>query len=111
MVENENDTAKLYMNGPEVLKFSLDLVPIATKELLEKASLSQKDISLFLNTKNPNLTYRGTLIPVQNPKVYINFISLIKTDPKIKKILDEEDFKSGEYNIHWLEHWLADQVQ
>ena len=48
MVENENDTAKLYMNGPEVLKFSLDLVPIATKELLEKASLSQKDISLFL---------------------------------------------------------------
>ena len=47
MVENENDTAKLYMNGPEVLKFS-DLVPIATKELLEKASLSQKDISLFL---------------------------------------------------------------
>jgi len=48
MVENENNTSKLYMNGPEVLKFSLDLVPIATKELLEKASLSQKDISLFL---------------------------------------------------------------
>ncbi len=28
-----------------------------------------------------------------------------------KKILDEEDFNSGEYNIHWLEHWLADQVK
>ena len=28
-----------------------------------------------------------------------------------KKILDEEDFNSGDYNIHWLEHWLADQVQ
>ena len=25
-----------------------------------------------------------------------------------KKILDEEDFKNGEYNIHWLEQWLAD---
>ncbi len=48
--------------------------------------LDLKDISLFLNTKNPNLSYRGTLIPVQNIKVYINFISLIKTDPKIKKI-------------------------
>ena len=54
--------------------------------------LDLKDISLFLDTKNPNLTYRETLIPVQNIKVYINFISLIKTDPKIKKInivLDE----------------------
>ena len=28
-----------------------------------------------------------------------------------KEILDEENFKSGEYNIHWLENWLADQVQ
>ena len=36
------------MNGPAVLKFSLDLVPIATQELLQKASLSKEDISLFL---------------------------------------------------------------
>ena len=28
-----------------------------------------------------------------------------------KKILDEKDFKRGDYNIHWLEHWLADQVK
>ena len=28
-----------------------------------------------------------------------------------KEILEEEDFKSGKYNIHWLENWLADQVQ
>ena len=28
-----------------------------------------------------------------------------------KEIVDEEDFKSGEYNIHWLEHWLSDKVQ
>ena len=28
-----------------------------------------------------------------------------------KIILDEEDFISGDYNIHWLENWLADQVQ
>ena len=27
-----------------------------------------------------------------------------------KQILNEEDFMSGEYNIHWLEHWLANQV-
>ena len=28
-----------------------------------------------------------------------------------KEIIDEEDFKRGEYNIHWLEHWLSDKVQ
>ena len=28
-----------------------------------------------------------------------------------KEILDERNFKSGEYNIHWLENWLADQVR
>ena len=28
-----------------------------------------------------------------------------------KKILEEEEFNSGDYNIHWLENWLADQVQ
>ena len=28
-----------------------------------------------------------------------------------KKILEEEDFKCGDYNIHWLEYWLADQVR
>ncbi len=49
MVNDDNiSKGNLYMNGPAVLKFSLDLVPIATKELLMKASLTKEDISLFL---------------------------------------------------------------
>ena len=48
MVKNSNSFNNLHMNGPEVLKFSLGLVPLATKELLKKASLLQKDIELFL---------------------------------------------------------------
>ncbi len=28
-----------------------------------------------------------------------------------KEIIDDEDFKNGEYNIHWLEHWLSDKVR
>jgi len=28
-----------------------------------------------------------------------------------KQIIDEEDFKSGQYNIHWLEHWLSEKAQ
>ena len=28
-----------------------------------------------------------------------------------KNILDQTDFKNGDYNIHWLEQWLSDQVK
>ena len=48
MVGDHPSKANLYMNGPEVLKFSLGLVPIATHELLQKAALSKEDIGLFL---------------------------------------------------------------
>ena len=48
MVNSLNMNSTLHMNGPEVLKFSLSLVPEATHELLDKASLTKKDISLFL---------------------------------------------------------------
>lgn len=31
------------------------------------------------------------------------------TVPLFKDLLDEPDFQSGDYNIHWLENWLAKQ--
>ncbi len=48
--------------------------------------LDLKEISLFLETKNPQINYRDVLIPAENIKVYIDFLSLIKSKPKIKKI-------------------------
>ena len=45
-----------------------------------------KEIGLFLETNDPFINYRDTAIPAKNIKVYIDFASLIKTDPKIKKI-------------------------
>ena len=36
------------MNGPAVLKFSLNLVPQATQELLVKSSLKKEDIDYFI---------------------------------------------------------------
>ena len=45
-----------------------------------------KEISLFLETKEPKINYQGTTIPALNIKVYIDFVSLIKSAPKIKKI-------------------------
>jgi len=48
--------------------------------------INPKKLSLFLETQNPEITYRDTFLPVQNIKVYIDFLSLLKSSPEIKKI-------------------------
>jgi len=47
-VIKDQGKSSLYMDGPAVLKFSLSLVPEATKELLIKASLKKDDIDYFI---------------------------------------------------------------
>lgn len=47
-VKEDGGKKQLYMDGPAVLKFSLNLVPEATHELLEKASLKKEDIDYFI---------------------------------------------------------------
>ena len=42
-------------------------------------------MSLFLETQNPKIIFRDVLIPVQNIKIYMNFLSLLKSNPIIKK--------------------------
>ncbi len=51
-----------------------------------KFKINPKRSSLFLETENPEISYRDILIPVKNIKVYINFLSLLKSDLKINKI-------------------------
>ena len=50
-----------------------------------KFKVDIEEFSLFLETKNPTVFYRDS-IPAKNIKVYLDFISLIKTETKIKKI-------------------------
>ena len=55
-----------------------------------------KEISLFLETINPEINYRKTAIPAESIKVYIDFASVIKSDLKIKKVnlvLNQLDIK------------------
>ncbi len=52
-----------------------------------KFKLDLKELSLFLETFNPRINYRKIIIPVQNVKVYVDFIPLIKSDIKIKKTI------------------------
>ncbi len=57
-----------------------------------------RNINLFLETDNPKLIYKNSEIPIANVKAYLDFISLIKSKPKINKI----DVNSESINIDQL---------
>ncbi len=59
---------------------SLDITSI-------KFKLDLKQISLFLETDNTEIQYKHVSIPLNNIKVYMDFISLIKSEPRIYKII------------------------
>ena len=67
-------------------------IDLALKTIKNK--IDPKKLNLFLETHNPEITYKEIFLPVRNIKVYINFLSLIKAEPKIEKtslILEEID--------------------
>jgi len=51
-----------------------------------KFKLDLKELSLFLEAINPKIYYQNSVIPAENIKAYIDFISLVKSKPKLKKI-------------------------
>ena len=51
-----------------------------------KFKINPKDLSLFLETQNPKIIYRNLLVPASSIKVFVDFLSLIKSDLIIKKI-------------------------
>jgi len=50
-----------------------------------KFKLDIKELSLFLETQNPKITYRNLSLPVQDIKIYVDFLSVLKSSPIIKK--------------------------
>jgi len=51
-----------------------------------KFKLDLKELSLFLEAIDPKIYYQNSVIPAKNIKAYIDFISLVKSNPKLKKI-------------------------
>ena len=45
-----------------------------------------KKLSLFLQTTDPKISYKEASIPISTVKAYVDFTSLLKSKPKIKKI-------------------------
>ena len=59
-----------------------------------KFKLNPREFSLFIETKKPKVIYREVFIPIQNVKIYIDFLTLLKSEPIIKKttlVLEEID--------------------
>ena len=52
-----------------------------------KFKINLRELNLFLDTKKPEIIYKEVSLPTQNIKVFIDFISLLKSDPKIEKII------------------------
>ena len=55
-----------------------------------KFKINPKELSLFLETQNPEITYRDVLVPVTSIKVYVDFLSLFKSDPTLKKVIKNQ---------------------
>ena len=66
-IEKKNKYISLELNK---IKFKLDI----------------RKFDLFLETKNPKLTYKNQVIPLQDLKVYLDFLSLIKSKPIVDRI-------------------------
>ena len=57
-----------------------------------KFKLDIQEISLFLETKSPQINYKNVTLPARIIKVYVDFISIFKSEPKIEKVyLASED--------------------
>ena len=51
-----------------------------------KFKINLKELSLFLETKNPDIMYMDLLVPITSIKAYVDILSFFKSDPIIKKI-------------------------
>jgi hypothetical protein len=52
-----------------------------------KFKLDIKQVSLFLESSNVKINYHNFKIPTKTLKVYVDFVSIIKSKPKIKKVI------------------------
>ena len=64
--------------------YSYNNINLELKKIKFKFDL--KELSLFLETTNPKLNFKEVALPVEYIKVYVDFLSVLESEPKIKKI-------------------------
>ena len=73
---NNYVSKKIEQNIPD-LKLNIKKIQI---------KLDLKNINLFFSSSDPEIQFEKIDIPVSEVKIYVNFLSLFKMEPKIKKI-------------------------
>ena len=124
--DNGSQSARhLFMNGPEIMNFTLKVVPDSVKQVLEKAKLTMDDIDLFVfhQANQYMLEYLCKKIKIPKEKFYIalrefgNTVSstipialkdartkgLIKTGDRIMLVGFGVGLSWGAAIIHWEE--------
>ena len=59
-------------------------IKLELKTIIFKLDL--RELSLFLETKQPKIEYNNLLVPARNIRVYIDFLNLLQTNLRINKI-------------------------
>ncbi len=83
--------------------YSYNNINLELKKIKFKFDL--KELSLFLETTNPKLNFKEVALPVEYIKVYVDFLSVLESEPKIKKInlslsqIDIEKLKQISFNF------------
>lgn len=71
---NTRTKSNLYMNGPEIFNFTIDVVPNLVNDILQKNNISLEDIDLFVfhQANKYILNYLRTKTKIPKDKFYIN---------------------------------------
>lgn len=87
----------LYMNGPEIFNFTIDIVPSMVKETLEKNKLSMDDISLFVfhQANSYILNFLRKLTHIPENRFYLNMRETGNTVSNTIPLALEDALKSG----------------
>ena len=67
-------------------KIKANKIDIDLKLNTIKFKVDIKEISLFLEAKDPSINFKEINLPIKNIKAYINFLSLLKSENKFEKI-------------------------
>ncbi len=67
------------------IKQNNDKIEIELQSIYFKLDI--KEVSLFLETESPKIYYKNNLVPSSKIRVYLDFLSIIKSEGKIKKVI------------------------
>ena len=74
-----NEVVKLEKN------FKIDLQKV-------KIKIDFKEFNIFLSTQNPKVLYQNINVPIKEFKIYLNFFSILKAEPKINRSIIKTNY-------------------